>query len=658
MRGTRPARTTARLVMLALLALFPFASVARAATTITVTTTKDELDVDGKCSLREAIRAANTDTAVDSCPAGSGADTIVLPHGIYTLSIAGTSENASLSGDLDVTKSLTIQGAGASTTIVDANHIDRVFEVIGATNTSTFAGMTIRNGVWNDSNGLGGGILNEGATLTLNGDVVTGNATPQSFGGGINLEGGSLTIVDSAITNNTSYGTGGGLVNNGSTGSLSITNSLISGNAVTGTNGGGGLSSNGPLDVTNTIVQGNTSASYGGIAAYGRASVTDSTIAGNVASVGDCGGLLLYGGMSDTVVRTVVRSSVTDNLAESPATAAANRGGGICALAPNVSIRDSTVSGNRALGDPSAMPATYDAGDVGGGIYVESGGALFLTGSTVNGNQARDGDGVYNKGTATISNSTISDNGTTASPGNGGGIDNVAGHSIALSNDTIAQNASSASGGGGNIYSAGTGTVKNTIVAYQFGGTNCEEATLLTSLGHNLVDEGTCFVATGSDLIADPMLDMNLKDNGGPTWTHALLSGSPAIDAGAGCETTDQRGFVRPQGSACDIGAFEVLQFFPLTVTKTGTGAGTVTSSPPGISCGADCSESYAGATVTLTAAPSAGSSFAGWSGACTGTSTCTVTMTAARSVTATFVAVPPPVVTCTVPRLRGKTLP
>ncbi|TML34392.1 MAG: CSLREA domain-containing protein, partial [Actinobacteria bacterium] len=54
MRGTRPARTTARLVMLALLALFPFASVARAATTITVTTTKDELDVDGKCSLREA----------------------------------------------------------------------------------------------------------------------------------------------------------------------------------------------------------------------------------------------------------------------------------------------------------------------------------------------------------------------------------------------------------------------------------------------------------------------------------------------------------------------------------------------------------------------------------------------------------------------------
>src|SRR5205807_4928167 len=151
MRGNRSAQISARVLVLATLALFPLASIGHAATMITVTTTKDELDADGKCSLREAIRAANTDTAVDTCPAGNGADTIVLPHGIYTLSIAGTGENASLSGDLDVTKSLTIQGAGASTTIVDANHIDRVFEVIGAANTSTLAGMTVRNGSWNDS---------------------------------------------------------------------------------------------------------------------------------------------------------------------------------------------------------------------------------------------------------------------------------------------------------------------------------------------------------------------------------------------------------------------------------------------------------------------------------------------------------------------------
>ena len=77
-----------------------------------------------------------------------------------------------------------------------------------------------------------------------------------------------------------------------------------------------------------------------------------------------------------------------------------------------------------------------------------------------------------------------------------------------------------------------------------------------------------------------------------------------------------------------------------LTVTKSGTGSGTVTSSPAGINCGATCSASYAnGTAVTLTATPAAGSTFAGWSGSCTGTGTCSVTMSAAKSVTATFTA-------------------
>ncbi len=77
---------------------------------------------------------------------------------------------------------------------------------------------------------------------------------------------------------------------------------------------------------------------------------------------------------------------------------------------------------------------------------------------------------------------------------------------------------------------------------------------------------------------------------------------------------------------------------YALTVSKAGTGTGTVSSSPAGINCGATCSANFAsGASVTLTAAPATGSSFAGWSGACTGTGICTVSMTAARSVTATF---------------------
>ena len=75
-----------------------------------------------------------------------------------------------------------------------------------------------------------------------------------------------------------------------------------------------------------------------------------------------------------------------------------------------------------------------------------------------------------------------------------------------------------------------------------------------------------------------------------------------------------------------------------LSVTKSGTGAGTVTSQPAGINCGSACSASFpSGALVTLTATPAAGSTFAGWAGACSGTSTCTVSMNTAQSVTATF---------------------
>jgi hypothetical protein len=75
-----------------------------------------------------------------------------------------------------------------------------------------------------------------------------------------------------------------------------------------------------------------------------------------------------------------------------------------------------------------------------------------------------------------------------------------------------------------------------------------------------------------------------------------------------------------------------------LSVTKAGTGSGTVTSSPTGVNCGSTCSANYSsGASVTLTAAAASGSTFAGWSGSCTGTGSCVLAMTAARNVTATF---------------------
>jgi hypothetical protein len=85
------------------------------------------------------------------------------------------------------------------------------------------------------------------------------------------------------------------------------------------------------------------------------------------------------------------------------------------------------------------------------------------------------------------------------------------------------------------------------------------------------------------------------------------------------------------------------LQTFTLTATKSGTGSGTITSSPAGINCGSTCSANYTvGTSVTLTATAGSGSTFAGWSGACTGTGACVVTVDAAKSVGAGFNATPP----------------
>ncbi len=127
--------------------------------------------------------------------------------------------------------------------------------------------------------------------------------------------------------------------------------------------------------------------------------------------------------------------------------------------------------------------------------------------------------------------------------------------------------------------------------------------------------------------------------------TQVTLTATPAANStfggwGGACSGTGS--CVVSMTSARSVTATFLLKSFNLSVTKQGSGGGTVSSSPAGISCGADCSESYtSGTSVTLTASPNTGSTFQGWSGACTGTGSCVVSVTAATSVTATFAAVP-----------------
>jgi hypothetical protein len=335
------------------------------------------------------------------------------------------------------------------------------------------------------------------------------------------------------------------------------------------------------------------------------------------------------GGINNAGTLTVLNSTISGN----NTITTSGKGGGIYNTG-TLTVTDSTISGNTSSG-------TSGNSSGGGGIY--SSGTLTVDGSTFSSNSTSGGNGgaIYNTGTATISNSTFSGN----SGANGGAIFN--GGTITIRNSTISGNSASVFGGGVN-QSAGTLNIANVILANSSAGFDCYVAGGSVGTNTKNIIEGNAgspFDCGTPFSTVDPALG-SLANNGGPTFTMALGQTSPALNAGdAGTCTTvgnlDQRNTSRPQGSACDIGAYEAVMY-KLTVNKNGsTGTGTITSDVTGISCGsgAGCNEDYiSGLVVTLTATPDAGSVFTGWSGSgCSGTGTCQVTMDAAKTVTGVF---------------------
>jgi hypothetical protein len=228
----------------------------------------------------------------------------------------------------------------------------------------------------------------------------------------------------------------------------------------------------------------------------------------------------------------------------------AEQGGGIF-NGGNLTLKNSTLSGNRAL----------DYG--GGGIW--NNGTLTVTNSTLSDNSAAYGAGILNMQTLILTNSTLSGNSSFH-----GTIDNETG-TMTLKNSTLAGNTTSS---GVNIYVAsGTVTLTNTILDQPSPVANCS-GTIIDG-GHNIDLGNTCgfSAANGSLVNTDPLLGP-LADNGGPTQTMALLTGSPAINAGdddtcaaALVNNLDQRGVSRPQGPHCDIGAYEST--IPNSFSKT-----------------------------------------------------------------------------------------
>jgi hypothetical protein len=486
----------------------------------------------------------------------------------------------------------------------------RVF-TINAGRSVTISGQTIANGrVTGD---LGGGILNQG-TLVLTNSVVTGNTSfsdtsPGGRGGGIQNSG-RMTIRDSRVTGNTARFPGGGIQNGtpDAAGTLIVEDSEITGNTASA---GGGLENfHGTATLDHTLVGDNTAQGDGaGIRSEGGTtlSITDSTISGNTSGSSGTGGLA--SGATLTIRNSLIvgnsaaaagiyltpssgavlisRSTITNNVTNNTEGFAV---GGVWSRSfAKVRIEDTTISDN--------------VGGFAGGVLNNFNSAgLEIIRSTISGNIAvpfgtQSAGGV--NGLAKINNSTISGNTVVADhlnlsygyPGAAGGVFTQAsysGASTSIDHSTIAFNRvlnaptgnAQISGGvtglnytityNGNTYDFNANVlVRNTIIARNQ--STVGEPDVIGSFksrGHNLIGvlTGSATGFVRSDLRGTPAVPLDprllpLANNGGPTRTHALSRGSPAINAGANSSApgTDQRGRNRIVAGIIDIGAFESL---------------------------------------------------------------------------------------------------
>ncbi len=318
---------------------------------ITVANTNDS----GPGSLRQAIADA------------TAGDTIVVPSGTYTLT----------SGELAITKSLTISGAGATTTIISNGAASRVFHTSGTGNMVAISGVTIQFGNPPPVSGVaeGGGVLNEKATLTLSDDVITNNRADASGagnagaggiaeGGGVFNADGTLVVKDCQVISNRANAVGdadkaggitmGGGIEGGGTQTIdgsTFTDNTANSTGGAGTNGLGGISDGGGLR----------------IAATGPTSLSASTFSGNVADASagagaTIGGIADGGGanmLTNAPAMSATNLTFTANVARTTAGGIVSAGGlDFASNSPVITLSNATLSANTATGSTDS-----DGGD-------------------------------------------------------------------------------------------------------------------------------------------------------------------------------------------------------------------------------------------------------------------------------------------------------
>ncbi len=240
-------------------------------------------------------------------------------------------------------------------------------------------------------------------------------------------------------------------------------------------------------------------------------------------------------------------------------------------LTSSITIRGLLMSAFAIYGTVTlnGLTITNSSGFNGGGIY--NAGTLTVANSTFSGNSSNGigGGAIFNDGQLTVTNSTFFNNSALYS---GGGIYNRG--TLSVTNSTFSGNSADFDGGG--IYNDSVLEITNTILANSSPGSyDCFNNMIVGPSRNNLVQTNQgCVGIVSTD---DPMLDV-LGDYNGPTQTMALLSGSPAINAGddGDCPATDQRGYYRPINAHCDIGAFEYTYLATDPATDVTTGAATL----------------------------------------------------------------------------------
>ena len=286
---------------------------------ITVNSTSDAEDGnDGLCTLREAITAANSNTAsgatAGECAAGSPSDS-------DTISMASLSGTITLTSALpNITSNMTISGPGASQLTISGNNTFRVFNLtLSSPGTVNFTGLTIANGRANMD--IGGGIYNQNSANVNVTDSTIRNSSATLGGGVANSSTGTFTITNSTLNNN-SANTAGGCYNG--SGILNVINSTLNNNVATGANGSAGTggainTGSNTLNVINSTLDNNTALGGGGI--YSNSpdaiiNISNATITENFA--GTIGG---GGGVNNSNGGTVkiLNSLIADNGSQSGA---------------------------------------------------------------------------------------------------------------------------------------------------------------------------------------------------------------------------------------------------------------------------------------------------------------------------------------------------